>query len=466
MEKINFIQKLSNTEYIFLTFGLIFGILLVFANPPYHSNDEDRHFYCSYFIASGQIIPVVKGNEVGGYLPVNLLNVTNSFQGIPYFQGKKVTSEMIEKAKKVELEPHKLQFYHNYHFNHNPISYLPFSIGILVGKQLDSRPIWLMWFGRIAGLIFYIAIIFIALKLMPIMKNAFMLMTLTPMTLYQAASITYDTPLIAFTFLFIALVLKYNFTNETIGWKELLAIAIVLIFHRYSKDGYIFIPFLFYILPMYKFGSKRNAMMIYIGYFLFVVFLYFLPNLTWGAIISSLNINYEALPKIKRDYLHDRALNLSYQLQQPLQFIGNIIMNSFHFKEDWIAGAFGKFGYSYTKMPTWIYIIHGLLLISVAFFDSSKLILSNKQKLLIFGVAVISAMAIIVGFYLDSPVGNNQVFGLQGRYFIPIIPLFMLSLSNNNYIDSKFNKYFPLISGLYLSLFLTYTVIFISINLM
>ncbi len=466
MEQNKFISKYLNQQYIFLSLTLVFGIFIVFLNPPYHSNDEDRHFYASYFIASGHIIPEVRNGQVGGYLPINLLDITNSFQSVPYFQGKKVTAEMIEKAKSVALEPQKAQFYHNFHFNQNPISYLPFSIGILVGKQINSKPLWLMWFGRIAGLLFYIAIVFIALTILPIMKNAFLIIALTPMVLYQASSITYDTPLIAFTLLFIAMVLKFAFDKETIGWKELILLAMVLILHRYSKDGYIFIPFIFYIIPKEKFGNTKKAISIYIGYFFFIILLNYLPDFTWGAIISGLNINYDALPKIKNDYLHDSSINLSYQLKDPLQMMSNIILNILHFKDDWVSGAFGKFGYSYTKMAQWIFILHGLFLFSVAFADSSKTYLEIWQKLILFGVAVISVMAIIVGFYLASPVGNNQIFGLQGRYFIPVITLVLLLLSNNKFINAKINSILKIIVVFYLLILLIYTVIFIQTELL
>jgi len=68
-----------------------------------------------------------------------------------------------------------------------------------------------------------------------------------------------------------------------------------------------------------------------------------------------------------------------------------------------------------------------------------------------------SLAATIAGLYLNfSPVGARVVFGGQGRYFIPIVPLLLFQLFGT--IPNNAKKYLPLITILISILFLYKTV--------
>ena len=80
----NFFWNKIPLEYYFLAIGLFFGMKLVFINPPWQTNDEDRHFYNSWNYANGLFKPEIKGNSVGTPLPKELFNQVSSFQGIRF----------------------------------------------------------------------------------------------------------------------------------------------------------------------------------------------------------------------------------------------------------------------------------------------------------------------------------------------------------------------------------------------
>ena len=56
-------------EYFFLVIGLLFGMKLVFSNPPWQSNDEDRHFYNSWYYANGYFKPTAHDGKIGNAMP-------------------------------------------------------------------------------------------------------------------------------------------------------------------------------------------------------------------------------------------------------------------------------------------------------------------------------------------------------------------------------------------------------------
>ena len=281
------------------------------------------------------------------------------------------------------------------------------------------------------------------------------------MCLYQASSITYDTLSTATTFLLIALFLKFALEKDrALTTKDLILIIIVALVHRYSKDGYFLIPFLFFMIPPKKIGSPAKI----IGMFAFFIILYFLPEWTWQSIANSQNFRPGGSKPMQNDFRFDRNLNLDYNLQNTGMFIENIWRNIMFWKEDWLAGAFGKFGYSYTLMPTGFYFIHGIVLILVAFMSGTKEIsIKLYQKLLVAGVILLSFLIIIIGFYIGgSPIGAVKIFGMQGRYFVPLLPLILLLLYNNAYVNKTWEKWGGSITALYCIISLLYTFFFIK----
>src|SRR5262245_35369643 len=125
-------------EYAFLAIGLVFGLILIYTNPPFQSNDEDRHFYNSYFASTGQITPRQNGDQIGGFLPTNLLNVTKSFQRLR-FDNTKLSHGRVSSIATTPLAPESTTFYNNPNYSIPPVPYLPFVVGIWISRAIDSN---------------------------------------------------------------------------------------------------------------------------------------------------------------------------------------------------------------------------------------------------------------------------------------------------------------------------------------
>lgn len=443
-------------EIIFLTIGIVFGLVMIFANPPWQGNDENRHFFYSYVISNGQIGPKQGDEKIGGKLPKNLFETATRYQGIPFHEGAKIPKEFVEDSRKELLNPNQQEFYHFPLSKNFPLPYIPAAIGIGIGKIIDSGPVGLNYSARIGILLVYLAICLIALRLMPIQK--FMLITamLAPMAVYQASSVSYDAMHNALSFLIVAFALYLAFNEGNISKRSIIAFFIVAVLHRFSKDGYIFLPLLFLIIPREKFKSKIEHNLIIIG----LIVVYFLPNITWQAWINSLDLHSSTI--FQKDFVFNPSENISRAISNPFGAIGNLFGNIFSQGRLWITGSIGRFGYSYSALPEGFIIIYGLGLISLGFFDSSQKTLNLKQKWTIGFVGFFSVLAIIVGFYINSPVGATTIYGLQGRYFVPFLPIFPLLLSNDYFLDNKWIKTRPYLVGIFLILALTYVITFIN----
>lgn len=451
-------------EYLFAVLGLIFGLFFVFINPPFQTNDEDRHFIHSYILSQGFFLPDQGKNKIGAEIPLNIIEIPKRFQGIRFSKDVKISKQKLEEAENIPLYPHNNIFYHDFHHSLNPIGFIPAATGIGVGQYINSNPVWLGWFGRIGSLIFYIVIIFFAIRLTPILKNAFMLYALTPMVLYQGSSVTYDVLSFSLAVLFLALVLKYALEeNSFIGWRELILLIAVMVLQRFAKDGYPLIPFLFLMIPMKKVKLKVKPIIIYAAMFIFSYLLFSMPSWTWGKILSSQHYHQKTSEKLQKDFGGNWHQNLDINLEHPGTALSNLGENLDHFRQEWTAGTIGRFGYSYTLLPNWFYFIHGLILLFVAFYDSNKkIVLQFYQKTIAFIIGFGSIAGIMVMNYLYSPVGAKQIFGLQGRYFANAIPVLLLLLYNNKFENFNWKKWGSYIVGVYVIFALTYTLIYLN----
>jgi uncharacterized membrane protein len=461
--KQNYLYKIR-AEYLFVILATIFGLFLVFINPPWQSNDEDRHFKHAYFISQGFLIPDQGDNKIGGVIPVNAVDLTQKFQGIRFSEEVKISKKKLEELKNVPLNPHKKRFFHDHLYYTEPVGYLPAAFGIFIGQYFNSNPVWLNWFGRIGNLAFYILIIFFAIKYTPVFKNVFLLYALTPMVLYQGASVTYDVLSIAFTFLIFALVLKYSLDPDSyITYKEIILFVFIFLVHRYSKDGYPLIPFLFFMIPPSKFKLKTNTWISFSLMFIFCVMLYWLPDWTWSKIIAAQGYHLEESKTLQKDLLMNMSKNIDFQLTQPGKAISNIIGNINHFRQEWTGGTIARFGYSYTLLPNWFFFLHGLILITVAFLESKKEITIHfYQKTIVFLVGFGSILGIILMSYAISPVGANMIFGLQGRYLVNAIPIILFLVFSGKIEFNKWKQKSSITLAIYIIVTLTYTLIYLN----
>jgi uncharacterized membrane protein len=151
---------------------------------------------------------------------------------------------------------------------------------------------------------------------------------------------------------------------------------------------------------------------------------------------------------VNRFYL-PTFLNVSIPLQtsfienHPLNFI-NVIVNTILTKNiiiSIITSFIGDFrGYT-IYLPNWLitiyFILYPLMLTLTALLDKRDIIIDLKQKIIILITFVTVFVLICASMYLTgTPVGQNTINNVVGRYFIPIAPLLFLMFYNNKI---KFN---------------------------
>ncbi|MFW5701957.1 MAG: DUF2142 domain-containing protein, partial [Bacteroidota bacterium] len=356
-------------EWLLVIIGLVLGWSIALVNPPFHSNDEDRHFLYAYSIAQGDWTPEVRNNKRGVDLPENLVNIVKSFQGIPFHQGSKIPESKIDEIRTVDLEPSKTTFYSNPNQSNNPLPYIPAAVGVIFGKFIDSNPIFILWSARVFSLFAYLALLYLAVRVTPVFKNVFMLAGLMPMALFQAASVTYDVMVIASSFLLVAYILRLALDDriKRLRFTDYAAIIAILLVLNASKEGYFLLGFLFFIIPY----RKINNIVIYILMIAFIILTYKFKSLTWNWIMATA-VKGSTGQAFQKDFAFGGMSSIFDRLEQPFEFIGLVFQNILHFKQEWAAGIIGRFGYSYTNLPTFWLALYGIVLLIAALTDGRR----------------------------------------------------------------------------------------------
>jgi uncharacterized membrane protein len=430
----NKVLFLNSPEKIFLLIGIFFGIIFILLTPPFEVADEGIHFLKAYENSELKNFGTMKGGVNRDLLPTSLSYTIGQLQdGIPFHSGKKYDIEKTFTFLSYPLNPDK-KSYQNVRGEYAPIAYTPQIIAISTGKLLNWSPLALMYLVRLFNFCVWLFLIYLAIQLTPVGKWVFLILALTPISLFQAASCSQDAFINGTAFLSIGffLFLAMDPHKKVITSRDMLILCAFLVILSLSKQVYSSIGLLFLLIPLNKFKNIKD----FILKFCLLIGITIIVNAFWQY--------------LTRDLLRAVVLSLRYNLDSQLLFITHnpinyffILINTLYTHGHFYLNSFiGILGWLDTPLPDYIYILcsGALIFISIIDNDDDKH-LSWKQKSIFCLILVASILGILTALYLTwNPVGAKIIEGVQGRYFIPISPLLFLLLYNNKVSLSEKQK--------------------------
>ncbi len=418
-KRLNFIvtKFRADPQTIFLLLAGIFGLLFMFITPPMQSPDEVEHLYRAYQVSQFNIKADPVGKGYGGTLPVTIVDsatiLKNSVAGQPH---KVFDTKLLGFVSRTPLSP---RYQEEIRFDntaiYSPVPYLPQAFGIGVARLLHLNPLLVIYFGRLANLVAFIALLYVAIRMTPIGKWAFVAIALNPVSLFLASTLSSDAMAIGLISLFIAIVLKLRTCTKQLSYKYVAALSILVVMICLTKNIYIPLVLLLILVPrnvlaVYKVAAMMGGAI--------------LVGLLWNVMILPIAQNipsYFAIPGTI-----NTSAQISYVLHHPFGFL-RIMANNLVGQQSSIAAPSydGVFGWLDTPNPYWVDLIYMLILVVAAFYrEESKKILESITKnvrLLFLLLALGSSIALYVTLYVGySTVGSVVVQGVQGRYFIPL----------------------------------------------
>jgi uncharacterized membrane protein len=428
-------------EKSFCALALFVGLLLLIIIPPFEVPDEPQHFFRVYQISEGTFIGEKINNLAGGYIPNSIVEMSNDIFGQSTLKAgicrmknpPKYSKDKFLKYATASAVPAKGRQFVDFKNTilYCPVVYAPQVFGFLIAKIANLQPIWYIYFGRLFNLLAFVFIVYYAIKLTPIYKWGFVLISLMPMTIAQVVSLSADTITIAVCFLIIAKILNCALSSEKerIDYIDVGTVAVLSLILGLCKSSYVLVPFLFLIIPVRKFSSYHT----YIVSILIVVFSTFSGLFIWSLLIKNIY-----LPM--RDGVNP-GLQFHYIVNYPQLFLFDFF-KTFKVNLVSIVKSFvGVLGWLNTPLPRkWIAFYLCLLWFCGLFESRSEIKVSVYSKIISGVILFFSIFIVTVMIYMSwNKIGAPVVEGLQGRYFIPIAPLLFIPFYNN-YFCVLFNK--------------------------
>ena len=409
--------SISKAEIFLISILLTFGIPMVLLIPPGAGYDEEDHLVRVWEISGLSFIP--------GEMSPKQLKYPIIFRDLAYRQQASagiIDANFWQTYAGVSLDEHGyVRREINTKSVYSPALFLPQSITMrYFGRIADLPALPVFYLTRFAGLLSYLFLVWLAIRIIPFGKWLLLILAVSPMALFQATTLTADTISNGIGFLFIAGSLNLA-QFEEIDWKKtgkLLLLVFLLLLTKLNVIFLILLPFVL-ISP-----SRYRQRWIYLFIFVISVILFIVEVAAWNVIATR---NIDAL--LANDA--NVPAQLQHILRHPLHFLWTVmedfIINGSSYLQTWING----YGYYYWTPPQIVSICFLLSLGSVLLISTTTEGVDKRFNILFIVVFVLGYLATMVLMYLTfTPVGSDKILGPQGRYFIASAMLLFLALSS------------------------------------
>jgi uncharacterized membrane protein len=406
-------------EYIYLVAAFCIGLTYMFAITPLSPPDETHHYHSAY-ILSGYILrsddPYMADS---GHFDYKMIRPPHNNLPSAYLrvldEGVYILHDNEAELKSIK-EPYDIKY---------PIVYIPQALGIFIARLIGLSFFGVFYLGRLFNLLFYITCVFFSIKRVEAFKLPLLLIGLLPLSLQQAASFSYDSFINALSMLFIAYVISSIYENNTFKWRDYAVLLITGVLLAPAKFIYLPIVFLVFLVAVrWKNDIKGRAWIlsasIVAASIIMAVIIFIGSN-------AQIPINNEGATNWEGGYNY----TLSFVIENPLTTVMIFLRTLHHEMGYLIYSTFGRYlsGQTIILPMMYINIIMVLLIASIFYGNKDQWRPSIKDRIIyisISGIVVALCMAsMFFGFTSDFRI---VIAGVQGRYFIPLLPLALLAI--------------------------------------
>jgi uncharacterized membrane protein len=423
---------------LFILCALPVGVMFTVLTPPGQANDEETHLIRAAGLLHGAIFGVRKpGTDPMTGQPILVAGVKCNpmvplyvYFGTATVAGRPVVTAQTYRAGMA------LTSYHANNFwiipttvTYPPETYLPASLGLAIGIGLGLPAHSCFLLARLFMLAAFLGLGAAALILAAYGEAIILTALLLPITLFDAGSVNQDGVLIGMVCLACAALSRPTRRRR---WLAALLLALLVC----SKQPYA--PLLALLaLPLYEAGLWQR---------LRLALLALLPALLWtGLALAFVSTPasfqpYHAGPLYRGDHIawldHGNAIaNLHILLQAPALLV------TLPWQSLCLSGAglyhsmIFQLGYALNDVPSWYITLWSLsLLLSLISLFLARRHESGhppaRVKTLAFVLLLLlaSVWLLCIGMYvMMTRVGDDHIYGLQGRYLIIYLPALILS---------------------------------------
>lgn len=433
--------KKKISDWMYPVIIVILGLFYILVLPPFSAPDEAAHFVSAYRLSSqimgkqavaddeflsnatkeekdrishGANVLVRSGDDVPG-LDTEIGQTAYNM----------VFTQMFSKD-----ESQGLTVRSEIPVNTSPVVYVPQAVGITLARLLHLGYVPLVMLGRLFNLLAFAAMSYFAIRVMPFKKEIIMAVSCLPMTLHLAASYSYDTVFIGLSMMFFAWCFYLAFEKDKVTVKDTVLLALLLILLEPGKIVYLPLAGICLFIPSAKFPSKKQYWISFISVIGAVLLSVYLVNrlvlTTWATQTESYVGWSEAA-----GYTLSDVWTRPYDIF--MVYYETFVTQLDYYLVTMLGGFLGNLDPNLTVPPFCLILLCYALFISVLKREGEEVPLKGGQKWFMLLLVFLSACLVLASMLLGwTPKEMTYITGVQGRYFIPLLPLVFLMIFDKN----------------------------------
>ena len=419
------VKKLPDKKFekIYLMFAISCGIMMIFLMPPFNVPDESSHFSRAY----KDSLFVTTEDDGRFYFPKAINEFASKYANNVNFSDIKIYSRnyLSDMFKPVDYNiiDEKSSNYSNVKYL-SFVPYIPSTLIILAGRLANIAPLVLLLLCRFVNLMIVIICCYYAIKNVPHFKKAFLVVTLFPIFIQQAAAINMDYLTNAVAIFLISFIIQLIYKKDKITNKEFAILGGLCFILSLGKFGYFPILLLFFLVSNDKFKNKYQAWAIKIAFILGTLILSFFFSLSAATGGTATNV-----------------YGIKYLFTNPIDSINVFIRTAFaRLDQDIFRGFFDGFAYStvwhQSLFKTFMYLMYFVFIIMS---DENDEKISKISRCVLFGIIIlVIGIVYAIAFSQWTKTGERLINGIQARYFLPVLVPIYIGISNKKFnLDIK-----------------------------
>ena len=427
---------------LYLPCVLFWGLVYTFVFIPFTAPDEYAHYASAYRLSNQIMLKEFSGtayDETGHVMmrEDDTWELGTELSGENYAEVYRKFWEMDDSQREIGYGHHYMEV--AFH------AYTPQAIGITVARLLGLGQVLTIYLGRLCNLLFFVLCGWLAVRVAPFGKMAFFGTSLLPMTLELVGSLSYDGFAIGLGMLFTAYVMHLIYEKDKIGPRQWAILGVLLALLAPCKMVYIPLAAMCFLIPQEKFGTKKR----------FVTAAAIVATcMVAGVLIVNLNKMTSYLGETEGviDWAGGVAgYSFSHLLQSPLTAVKviayTLVTRAAGYVYGMIGGNLGWLEYEVDAVLV-LFLLAWTALTALAvrkerqeevslanITDADGAVMPVPHRMVSLALCFCTVIATLLIMLLSwTPLGSPVVEGVQGRYFLPILPLVLVALRNKKIV--------------------------------
>lgn len=449
-------------ETVFLLVAIGTGVLYMLVFAPSTVPDEMYHFESSYKLADYLLFlnPTVDSMLVRAddAQMIEFLFDGSNLLNAGQYQAISASSILVQDPSLVSIEPVS-----TFDWGSNPPQVkIVSALGIVLARLLNLGSYPLFYLGRLFNLLFFIGLVYLAIRATPVGKRIMVAVALLPMTMHLASSYSYDAGIIGFGFLLTGLCLRAIYGEGLMSARLGVAIGVVAVLLAPCKVVYAMFAFLVFAIPVRRFSCKRDARLFKFGIIALVAISVLglrVSSLIQMAGVGAGSAGSTALSE--RGTETGTFYTLSALISQPVNTVLLFLRTFDSMGDNYLGTTVGRsLGWFQSDIAApWYVAVAFLFVLAFASVRCSRdaVCVEGWHRFLFAGIVIAAWLGIMLSMLLGWTFDYELVIqGVQGRYLLPLLPLLLIAAQTVSLESKKDQTWAVLWSMLFLNcLYLT-----------